>query len=225
MHRHFPFRSFLPPLLLAWLLLPIGCGPTSDAAAVQQQCSPGFVTSVVSVTYGKNAGFGQDKMPAVVMGPPHGDPSGQNGSIDVVSLGQGGEIVLGFAGQGLDDGAGADFIVFENAFNAGGDPTKPYAEPGQVSVSEDGVNWSEFPCKADSYPYDGCAGWHVVKSNPDNGVSPYDSDAAGGEAYDLALLGVKSARYVRIQDRSEAGSGTSAGFDLDAISVIHAACE
>jgi hypothetical protein len=176
------------------------------------------------VTYGKDAGYGQDKMPAVVMGPPHGSGTHQ-GSTDVVSLGLGGEIVLGFAGEGIQDGPGADFIVFENAFYAGEDPTKPFAEPGQVSVSDDGVNWSEFPCEAQTFPYTGCAGWHAVMSNPDNGISPFDPDTAGGEAYDLAQLGVARARYVRIQDRTSSGSGTTAGFDLDAIAVIHAACE
>ena len=224
MQNIFPSRSCAPLLPLAWLLL-AGCGSSSDDATDSQPCGPGFVTSVVSVTYGANAGFGQDKMPAVVMGPPHGEDSKLQGSTDVVSLGKGGEIVLAFAGQGIDDAPGADFIVFENAFYAGGDPTKPYAEPGQVSVSEDGVSWSEFPCQSQSYPYEGCAGWHAVLSNPDNGISPLDPEAAGGEAFDLARLGIKRAKYVRIQDRSTAGSGTSAGFDLDAIAVLHAACE
>jgi hypothetical protein len=191
--------------------------PDPDAA-----CDQGFATTVVSVSYGPGAGFGQERMPAVVLGPPVGGGKMQ-GSTDVVSLGAGGEIVLGFAG-GIADGAGVDFIVFENAFQVGGDPTKPYAEPAEVSVSEDGATWTAFPCASKAYPYDGCAGWHAVFSTPDNGVSPFDPLAAGGDAFDLAAIGVASARYVRIRDLSASGAGTSAGFDLDAVAVIQPTC-
>jgi hypothetical protein len=209
-------------ILLFCALLP-ACA-SSDPDGQPNACDQGFATSVVSVTWGSNAGFGQDRMPGVVLGPPRGGGA-QQGSTDVVSLGLGGSIVLSFAGLGIDDGPGPDFIVFENAFYASGDPSKPYAEPGQVSVSEDGVRWTEFPCKPSAFPYEGCAGWHAVLTSPDDGVSPFDPAVAGGEAFDLASVGMKRARLVRIQDRSTSGAGTSAGFDLDAIAVIHPACE
>jgi hypothetical protein len=185
-----------------------------------------FVTGVVSFTPGPCAGYGQSQMPGIVEGPPHGGGA-QNGSTDVVSLGVGGTIVLSFAPNAIVDGPGIDFIVFENPFDINDNPNDPYAEPGEVSVSEDGITWSAYPCTATSYPYGACAGWHVVYSSPTNGISPVDPATAGGDQYDLADLGLKEVRYVRIVDKSnevcpDAGGSTSAGFDLDAISIVNA---
>jgi hypothetical protein len=185
-----------------------------------------FVTGVVSFTPGPCAGFGESSMPGVVEGPPVGGGA-TKGSLDVVSLGVGGEIVLTFAPNAIVDGPGVDFLVFENAFDIGGDPQDPYAEPGEVSVSADGTTWVTFPCTATAYPYGACAGWHPVYSAPGNGISPVDPATAGGDPYDLAAIGVASARYVRIRDKSnetcpDAGGTDSAGFDLDAIAIVNA---
>src|SRR5262249_55619727 len=73
-----------------------------------------FGEAVVSFTPGQGAGFGQNKMPGVVLGPPQGQGD-SSGSTDVVSLGNGGEIVLE-TGVTIVDGPGVDLIVFENAF-------------------------------------------------------------------------------------------------------------
>ncbi|MBX3206104.1 MAG: cell surface protein [Labilithrix sp.] len=186
-----------------------------------------FVTDVVSFTPGPCAGFGAAQMPDVVLGPPVG-AGDLAGSLDVVSLGVDGEIVLSFGANAIVDGPGADFIVFENAFYAGGNPSQPAADPGEVSVSEDGVTWETYECTPGAAaPYGKCAGWHSVHSAPGNGISPVDPATAGGEAYDLAELGLTRARFVRIRDKSTAAcEGTpkpnSAGFDLDAIAIVHA---
>jgi hypothetical protein len=188
-----------------------------------------FVTKVVSFTPGPCAGFGEGAMPGVVMGPPLGGGPA-TGSLDVVSLGVGGEIVLSFEPNAIVDGPGADFIVFENPFFIAGNHAHLFAEPGEVSVSDDGVTWSTFPCTATQAtpPYGQCAGWHPVYSNPTNGISPVDPTVAGGDAFDLADLGLTHARYVRIRDHSgetcpDAGpQPTSNGFDLDAISIVNA---
>ena len=184
----------------------------------------GFANEVTSVTYGPGAGFGQDAMPDIVLGPPEG---GGNlaGSLDVVSLGNGGSIVLGLAPQTLVDGPGPDFVVFENAFLAGGDPSAPFAEIGAVSVSEDGETWVDFPCTATESPYEGCAGWHPVFANArENEIDPHDPALAGGEAFDLADVGLSSARFVRITDRVDL-TGVNASFDLDAIALANFTCE
>ncbi len=186
-------------------------------------CGPGFATAVVSATYGPNSGFGQTAMPSIVLGPPKGAGT-LAGSTDVLSLGAGGEIVVGFSGSGIEDGPGADFIVFENAFFAGGDSTLPFAEPGEVSVSDDGVAWRAFPCDAEVPPFEGCAGTHPVLSSPDNGIPALDPAVSGGEAFDLAQVGLARARFVRIRDAGNAAAPPSAGFDLDAVGVIHASC-
>ncbi|XXF77298.1 cell surface protein [Myxococcaceae bacterium GXIMD 01537] len=188
-------------------------GGTADAGV--PLASP-FAGRVVSFKPGAAAGFGQDAFPGVVLGPPRGGGSG-SGSLDVLSLGKEGEIVLELTGLAVVDGPGADLLVFENPFGN-------FAETGVVAVSDDGTTWHEFPCassdRAGGYP--GCAGVRPVYSNPDNGISPTDPAVAGGDAFDLAALGVTRARFVRIRDSGANGyGGTSGGFDLDAVAVVN----
>ena len=184
----------------------------------------GFAQSLHSVDYGDGAGFGQSSLPEIVLGPPQG--AGElAGSTHVLSLGGQGEIVLDLGTCAAVDGPGADFIVFENTFYIGGNPLAPYAELGVAGVSTDGVNFVEFDCNSAAYPYDGCAGWHPVLSHPDNDISPFDVDNAGGEAFDLSDIGVESARYIRIRDLNGSGGGGAVGFDLDAIAVVNGEIE
>lgn len=186
-----------------------------------------FVTSVVAFAPGGCAGFGAASMPDVVFGPPQGGGE-RMGSLDVVSLGERGEIVLGFAPVAIADGAGPDFIVFENAFWVAGDPNDPFAEPGEVSASEDGVVWKTWPCTATHAPFGACSGWKPVVSTPENGISPFDVARAGGEAYDLADIGLKRARYVRVRDMGSiqcpadpSRRTNNVGYDLDAIAIVN----
>lgn len=185
-----------------------------------------FVTKVVSFTPGSCAGFGAAQMPSVVLGPPVG-AGDLKGSFDVVSLGVGGEIVVAFEPNVIVDEPGPDLIVFENAFYAAGNPSAPAADLAEVSVSDDGVTWTAFPCTPGATaPYGLCAGWHPVYSAPGSGISPLEPSKAGGEAYDLAELGVASARYVRIKDIGRGSCDVeprpdNAGFDLDAVAALH----
>jgi hypothetical protein len=214
-----------------------GSPATADGALGAPVAADRFVSGVVSFTPGPCAGFGAALMPQVVEGAPVGGGS-DHGSTAVVSLGNGGTIVVSFGANAIVDGPGPDFIVFENPFWVAGDSNDVYAEPGEVSVSDDGVTWQTFPCApvADpqsahgtgvAAPYGSCAGWHVVWSNPANGISPVDPAVAGGDAFDLADLGVTHARYVRIVDKTleacpDAGGPDDNGFDLDAIAIVHA---
>src|SRR5882724_8752844 len=86
--------------------------------AARSAAAAPFADAVVSFAPGAHAGFGADNLPAVVLGPPVGGGDLQ-GSLDVVSLGDGGSITLGFRENSICDGPGADFTVFENAFHAG----------------------------------------------------------------------------------------------------------
>lgn len=184
----------------------------------------GFAVEVVEVAYGPGAGFGQDAMPEIVLGPPQGAGATQ-GSLDVVSLGNGGSITLGFGAQVIVDRPGPDFLVFENAFYAGGDPDAPFAEAATVEISADGETWLAFPCVAVEPPYDGCAGWHPVFANAESSeVDPHDADVAGGEAFDLADLGLTEARFVRIVDRADL-DGFAGAFDLDAVALANFTCD
>ncbi len=188
-----------------------------------------FVTKVVSVTYGDCAGFGLTSMPAVVEGPPVGGGA-LAGSLDVVSLGYKGEIVLSFEPNAIVDGPGADFIVFENAFAGGSSAGPVFAELADVSVSEDGITWKTFSCTPGSGPpYGSCAGWRPVYSAPGNAISPVDPSVAGGDPFDLAEVGLTTARFVRIRDlgtiacpSDPAKKSTTVGFDLDAVALVHA---
>jgi hypothetical protein len=139
----------------------------------------------------------------------------------VVSLGNGGTVTVAFGGNAILDAPGPDFIVFENPFNVGSDPQTVYAELAMVEVSEDGNNWFAFPCTAATYPYGTCAGWHPVNANSDsNDIDPTDPAVAGGDAFDLADLGVSKAMFIRITDRGDLPNA----FDLDAVSIANAGC-
>lgn len=213
----------------------VGGYPIGDGAVLR---ADRFITAVVSFTPTSCTGFGQSAMPGIVEGPPVGGGT-DRGSTDVVSLGSGGSIVVSFAPNAIVDGPGPDFIVFENPFWIGDNSNDPYAEPGEVSVSDDGITWTTFPCAPilDAQASDGtgvappypatCGGWQVVYSAPGNGISPVDPTAAGGLALDLATIGVTHAQYVKIVDMThedcpEAGGPTTNGFDLDAIAIVNA---
>lgn len=208
-------------LVLA-VFLATGCGgspPPDNPAPVGCPSEPSpFATSVVSFTPGDSAGFGQDQFPGVVLGPPRGAGAGM-GSLDVLSLGREGEIVLAL-GEAVVDGPGVDLLVFENPF-------AHFAETGRVAVSEDGQTWLEFPCDPSNVAanYPGCAGVNPVYSSPDNGISPTDPAVAGGDGFDLATLGVPSGfqgRFVRVRDTGANYYGSiSGGFDLDALAVVN----
>jgi hypothetical protein len=186
-------------------------------------CASRFATSVESFSAGPGPDFGQAELPDIVLGPPKGAGSGM-GSFDVVTLGNGGSITLGFAPSAIVDQPGPDFIVFENAFFVNGDPSATFAELASVEVSDDGRNFKAFPCTATAPPFGSCAGWHPVYANAaENSIDPSDPALAGGDPFDLADLGVGRARYVRITDRVDL-TGLAGTFDLDAVSIVHAEC-
>ena len=136
------------------------CGSASsdkEAASGEHTCSSRFATSVESFSAGPGPDFGQADLPQVVLGSPKG-AGAVNGSLDVVTLGNGDSITLGFAPSSIVNGPRPDFIVFENAFYAGGDPEAPFAELATVEVSEDGEHFEAFPCTATEPPYGTCAG-------------------------------------------------------------------
>lgn len=176
-----------------------------------------FADAVISYTPGAAAGYGQDRFPDVVFGPPEA-PGDGGGSLDVLSLGEAGEIVLELRELDLVDGPGPDLLVFENPFTG-------WFETGVVGVSLDGIEWVEWPCAAEDAEggFPGCAGVALVYSNSENGVDATDPEAAGGDAFDLGALGLDRARYVRIRDTgANSYEGLSGGFDLDAIAAVHA---
>ena len=174
-----------------------------------------------------DASFNHDRMPDIVLGPPQAGRDG-NASLDVASLGCGGQVVLFFAGPGIPDGPGADLLVFENPF-VYDDMT--FTEPARVAVSQDGRQWATFPCASDrqgGWPPSGCAGVKPVHAHPEADVDATDPEMAGGDAFDLADVGLKQARFVWLVDvtREHYGDdswcgGEAGGFDLDAAAAVH----
>lgn len=226
--RLFAFGAFGALGVFGVALSLSGCGgeeseaPAADVGCAENAPPTSSASCISSFTPGEGAGFGMDVFPGVVFGEPRGGGE-LSGGLDVLSLGKGGEITIGFGGNSIIDGAGPDFIVFENAFYIGGDPAKVFKELGAVSVSQDGEVFVPFPCNNAAHPFEGCAGWRAVIASPASGVSAYDPDVSGGDPFDLADVGLGSARFVRIHDVSNSGGAPNAGFDLDAVTVVNAA--
>ncbi|HEU4401387.1 MAG TPA: hypothetical protein VFT43_04715 [Candidatus Polarisedimenticolia bacterium] len=190
--------------------------------------------------------------PGVLLGPP-GNATPTTGSLSVLSLGRGGSLTLEFTDSEIVDGPGPDFIVFENPFFCtappltAADPYSVFAEPGIVAASVDGIEFRTFP-------YDATALSQVVSQCSDGGLlmrltglmgitpsftgnytvpddplvfdpaAPGGVSGHGGDAFDLATIGLTRARFVRITDPNLAISlpGSSEGLDLDAVVALHA---
>ena len=222
--------------LLLWV---VGCGgspddcpncessdepstPGTTMPSIDPACYEPYASELLRFTAGFNAGYGESKLPGVILGPSL-NGSISTGSIDVLSLGSGGVIDLGFGDKIIVNGTGPDFVVWENAFWANGDSTMTFAELGEVSVSMDGSMWHTFPCdplRTDGYDL-GCAGWRPRQAFDACTMIPIDPNLVGGDQFDLSDLGLDEIRYVRIRDLSETGASPTAGFDLDAVGAIH----
>ena len=211
---------------LGGLLLVAACssnGSNGGSADEDPTARLPYARGVVSFAPGDFSGFGAERFPEVVLGPPGGEGRGA-GSLDVLSLGVGGEIVLDFGERTIEDGPGPDFVVFENPFYPEGDRTKVFAEPASVAVSIDGDEFLEYACDAEgdgNGRFAGCAGITPTEPFDPLRVDPLDPELTGGDVFDLSELGLGEARFVRLVDRARDGTGNNAGFDLDAVGLIH----
>ncbi len=182
-----------------------------------------WADGVVSFTAGAEWNhFGENFFPQNVLGPP--DPSPNIGPYspsakaqELLSLGNGGEIVLEFSNNVIENGDGADFTIFENPFISYFDGSVN-CETGIVSVSQDGENWVQFPYDAETLI--GLAG---VTPTGDT-QNPTDPAVSGGDQFDLADVGLAWARFVKITDAGDLVVD-SGDFDLDAVVAINSAKE
>ncbi|MGQ9863627.1 MAG: hypothetical protein ACUVRD_03970 [Bacteroidia bacterium] len=116
------------------------------------------------------------------------------------------------------DGPGADFTVFENPFFYG-DPPQVFDEWMRIEVSQDGDVWHAFPYDTVTGAYmagrtpTGCAGCSMI-----NWQNPAQS---GGDTFDLAWVGLRWARYVRVIDATRYQSPDRLAADLDGIVAIY----
>lgn len=181
-----------------------------------------FADRVVLFQPGPGGGNGRDKLPKIVCSAPRGGGRLKAGQ-DVVSLGDGGVIVLEFVDNEVIDGPGPDLLIFENPFlqAPGDDPNLGFFELAKVEVSVDGQDWKEFPY--DTASRKGCAGHHPVLAHAkENKIDPTDPKKAGGDAFDLKIVKLKMIRFVRITDvLSYGGKDGTAGFDLDSIAAVY----
>jgi len=244
-----PRRRLIGSVAAAALLL--GAAATEPVRAATVDCLADAVVSFTSGFADPNSGFRYAELPGIVLGPP-GDSLPTQGATSVVSLGRGGSITLAFTDNVVVDAPGPDFIIFENAFFKGSVPSSPtstcniFAEPGSVEVSANGFAWTAFPYDTAALAFVGtdqtpCSALPLLHGlagltptftgnwtvSDDPGV--WDAggiggvSGAGGDAFDLADVGLAQARYVRITDLNlgTGFAGSAEGFDLDAVVALH----
>ncbi|MBM4343503.1 MAG: cell surface protein [Deltaproteobacteria bacterium] len=198
-------RWVLPLLAIA------GCAAEGVPKAADR-----WADRIVAFAPGPTAGFGQDKLPEVVLGPPQGAGDGA-GSLHVLSMGKGGGITVAFDDRVASDGPGPDLVVFENAFVG-------FAETARVEASADGTHWSAWPCDPAGGVTATCAGLNPVWLAGEPTAGSASPKLWGGDAFDLSEIGLKTARYVRLTDTGDNQYlGITGGFDLDAVAAVHPA--
>lgn len=223
-----------PAWLAAMAMLSSSFAHAVEADASISKDSPlitNWATGYRDYTPGANVDL-QWKTPDKALGKAIGD------SFDVVTLGDAGRITLTFGGA-IVNGAGADFAVFENSFSS------TFLELARVDVSSDGTNFYRFP--AYSFTPGPVSGFGNVNPNNIFGFAGKYPQGFGtlfdlNDLADKAGLDVNNVRYVRIVDVVGDGHSFddspvdfggpqpiydpypqvgSAGFDLDAIGVLH----
>ena len=182
------------------------------------------------------ASFGPDL--SVALGKP-------GGTMDVISLGDGGSATLTFASP-IYNGPGPDFAVFENGLVNGQDHTICFLELAFVEVSSDGENFFRFPAVSKVQDTEQLGGFDCIHASLIHNFAgkyavfygtPFDLD----EVEDNALLNKNKITHVRLIDvvgnidpeyatyDSEGHIVNdpwptpfgSSGFDLDAVGVIY----
>ncbi|PKL85044.1 MAG: hypothetical protein CVV22_09895 [Ignavibacteriae bacterium HGW-Ignavibacteriae-1] len=198
-----------------------------------QEYEQGFIDTVYQFTPGvyiEEVDW-QSHFPQNIFGQPSDKATIQvpaSATADVLPFGIGGEIIVGFKGKALFNGPGYDFIIFENAFlnpiNKG-----IFAEPAKVAVSQDGINFIEFPY--DTETLEGLAGLTPVIGTKD----PFIHPACGGDAFDLDDVGLSFITHIKLTDFTDIiltldtkhkyynPEHILSGFDLDAVSARYLA--
>jgi hypothetical protein len=181
------------------------------------QVSGAYATHVVAYNQGTGNG---NFTPSNILGGPQGGGF-NNGALDVLTLGNGGDVTVGFAVT-IVDGPGADLTVSENGFTFGGGT---FAEVAAVEVSTDGQQFARFPSRYSgpvgplppfgTMPmgsFRGLTGGLPGLANVlTNTISPWDPSVSGGEAFDLAdlanhplvqsgVVDLQNIQFVRIAD-------------------------
>jgi hypothetical protein len=215
--------------------------PGSTAIAANDPAIVGWATAYSDYVIGANVDV-QFQTPNLALGPAGNSDGNNNGFVfDIVSLGNNGSISLSFENP-ITNGDGADFLVFENSFSDG------FLELAFVEVSSNGSDFVRFDNVSLTPTAVGAFG-NIDTTNIIGYGGKYRSGF--GTPFDLQELAEKASlhpslninyiTHVRIVDIS--GNGThfdslpapagpnpiydpfpssgSAGFDLDAVAVMH----
>jgi hypothetical protein len=215
-----------------------------------------YATAVVSYDAGTGAVAGYDD-PDTVLGPPErftgegvwpGDVTLFNppwGTDEIVSIGEGGSLVVEFDHDVTDDPAnpyGVDLLVFGNTgfIDSGGTAGGLFGNgPGAVRVSQDNVTWHPLAGVVvdDVWPtqgYTDSSGPYAADgTTPSDATKPVDPSldwngktyaellaaydgSAGGTGIDISPTGLPWIRYVEI--RVPAGAGSAA--EIDALADV-----
>ncbi|MCI5073010.1 hypothetical protein MRY82_08760 [bacterium] len=136
----------------------------------------------------------------------------------ILSLGHRGSIVLKVVGGYIFDGQGDDFKIFENPFVTS--DQNVYAETALVAVAQENKpeKYIYFNCQSHIPPFENCAGVRPVFYH-----SGADLNEVGGDAFDLADVGIDRIQYIKIEDTGDnvAYFLGDEGFDLDSMAIIH----
>jgi hypothetical protein len=167
---------------------------------------------------------------------------GKAGDNPVVTLGDGGSATLTFPVP-ISDGIGADFAVFENAFDDG------FLELAFVEVSSDGINYFRFPAVSNTQtqtqigPYDYVGDATMINNLAGKYRALYGTPFDLNELQGISGLDIQNITHVKIIDvvgsvnplyASYDVNGNAindpyptsfpnGGFDLDAVGVINQA--
>jgi hypothetical protein len=144
------------------------------------------------------------------------------GSLDVVQLGIGGTLTVGFDVT-VVDGPGPDLTVWENGFRFGSDLV--FAELARVAVSSDGVHFATFPPEYYAGPLGQFetmeigATWGMAGASEgwETGADPLRASRSKGDFFDFAglrddplvragLVDLNAIRFLRLGDIRGDGS-------------------
>ncbi len=164
---------------------------------------------------------------------------GQAGDGSVISLGDGGEIILTFDSPVMN-GAGADFAVFENGFD------NNFLELAFVEVSSNGVDFVRFPSHSETQTSTQVGGFGTLDATMIHNLAgkykakygtPFDLedliDSSGIDVNNITHIKIidvvgsindSVARYDSYGNKVNDPFPTpfpSGGFDLDGVGVVH----
>lgn len=201
----------------------IACNDSTKPIIIPNIVTIDTVYSFIPGT-GQNAGQDLSNFPHNIFGKPDQNATKllpASSPNQILSLGLGGEITIGFKNYSIINNAGPDFIIFENVF-INSATNKYFVEPAIVSVSKDGRNYKSFTF--DSLSLIGCAGIHPTYWND---KSPLKS---GGDKFDLDNIAMDTINFIKIKDISKMlldnpdhpyYDAIINGFDLDAVIGIN----